>query len=147
MAKKDRPVKLPRKVGDVKIPKAVRQSAIADFLGTRVGQALVAEAVLAAATLAVVKKGSAARRARKTKGGVQEAPTFADVPPSTLAYAFSEAGRAFTEALKAKPSAVAAAAKDSPDADWPADFAGTQKPARKRAKPAAAEATTGPLPH
>ena len=127
MAKKDGSVKLPKKIAGVKIPKSVRKGAVADFLGSKAGQKLVAEVVTAAVGAVLVKKqaepGSATRKtARKAKEAVADAADSAPVAAGagTLAFALSEAGRAFKEALHGSDTALAP--PEPPDADWPADF-------------------------
>ena len=146
MAKKDGPVKLPRKLAGVKVPKSVRKGAVADFLGSSAGQKLIAEVIAAAATALIVKKQSepgsptrkTARRAKRKIGevaeSVGEAAPVASIGAGTLAFAFSEAGRAFREALHGHDRS----APEPPDADWPADF---EEPA---GKPAKAEPTVKP---
>jgi hypothetical protein len=131
MAKKDGTIKLPKKIAGVKIPKTVRRGAIGDFLASKAGQKLVAEAVTAAVAALVVKKqaepGSATRKtARKAKDKVDEAAERAPaegVGAGSLAFAFSEAGRAFHDALRGPGKA---SSPEPPDADWPADFAGSK---------------------
>jgi hypothetical protein len=156
MAKKDGPIKLPKKLAGVKIPKAVRKGAIAEFLGSTAGQKLIAEVVTAAAGAVLVKKqaepGSATRKtAKKAKQAVgdmaEEAPA-ASLGAGTLAYAFSEAGRAFRDALSGSHGEAPRAA-EPPDADWPADFEApsTTTPAkRSKAEPASASEPLG-KPH
>jgi hypothetical protein len=151
MAKKDGPIKVPKKIAGVKIPKAVRKGAIADFLASRAGQKLIAEAVTAAVAALVIKKesepGSTTRKtARKAKDKIEdvadEAPA-AGLGAGSLAYAFGEAGRAFRDALQGPGAATA---DEPPDADWPADFESpsTTTPA-KRSK--ATEAEVSGQPH
>jgi hypothetical protein len=151
MAKQDGPIKLPKKIAGVKIPKTVRKGAIADFLASKAGQKLIAEAVTAALAALVVKKeaepGSTTRKtARKAKEAVEE---VADSAPAsgagagTLAFAFSEAGRAFRDALHGHDDFTA---PDPPDADWPADFEEPSTPSpAKRSK--ATEAEVPGKPH
>ena len=77
MAKKDGSVKLPKKIAGVKIPKTVRKGAIAEFLGSKAGQKLVAEVVTAAVGALVVKKqaqpGSATRKTARKAAKVKYA--------------------------------------------------------------------------
>lgn len=143
MARKDRPAKMPRKVAGVKIPKELRKSAIGDFLGSRVGQALVTEAVIAGAALVA----SEAVKQRGGSRGKAKAKALSDggevsLAPTTLALAFTEAGRAFAHALH-RPAPEA----KSPDDNFPADFDEAQikavKP-RRTTKAAAAEPTARP---
>lgn len=132
MAKKDGPMKLPKRIAGVKIPKAVRKGALGDFLGSKTGQALIAQAVMAASAALVAKHeaepGSTTRKAgRGAKAAVKSAGDVVDaagggtaaLAPATLAYAFTEAARTFAEVLRGRQ---APATSEAPDADWPADF-------------------------
>jgi hypothetical protein len=146
MAKKDGPIKLPKKIAGVKIPKGVRKGAVADFLASKAGQKLIAEAVTAVVAALVVKKeaepGSTTRKtARKAKEAVEEvadsAPAAGAAGAGTLAFAVSEAGRAFREALH---GSQATPSPEPPDADWPADFETPSTPTpAKRSKATEAE--------
>lgn len=149
---KNKSAKLPKRIAGVKIPKAVRKGAIADFLGSKVGKALLAEAVMAAGALLAKQQsepGSVTRKAaRKSKEGLKDiagsagaAPAAVAAAPATLAYAFAEAGRAFAEAMRGRQPQGDAPAMAAPDDDWPADVSGMEAKAAKRAKPAV------PQPH
>jgi hypothetical protein len=149
MARKDGSVKLPKKIAGVKIPKSVRKGAIPDFLGSKTGQKLIAEVVTAAVGAVLVKKqaepGSATRKtARKAKEAVEDAadntPAASSLGAGSLAFAISEAGRAFRDALQGSPVPAPPEPPEPPDADWPADFAApsTTSPA-KRSKATEAE--------
>jgi hypothetical protein len=131
MAKKNGPIKLPKRIAGVKVPKAVRKGALGDFLASKTGQALIAQALMAASAALVAKQqaepGSATRKAGKgAKAAVKSAGDVVDasgggtaaLAPATLAYAFTEAVHAFAASLKGRPSSDG----DPPDADWPADF-------------------------
>ncbi len=60
MAKKLK-IKLPKKVAGVKIPKALRKGSFAKFLNTGAGQAVMAEAVLAALAVFAASKTTKGR--------------------------------------------------------------------------------------
>jgi hypothetical protein len=53
MAKK---LKLPKRIAGVKIPKAIRKGAVAQFMNSAAGQLVIAEALVAAAGAFAVKK-------------------------------------------------------------------------------------------
>ena len=155
MAKKDGPIKLPKTLAGVKIPRSVRKGAIADFLASKAGQKLVAEVVTAAVGAVLVRRqakpGSVTRKtARKAKAkagdvaeAVSDAAPAASLGAGSLAFAFSEAGRAFRDALQGSDTA---AAPEPPDADWPADFEAPSTTNRAQASKAS-EAETPGKPH
>ena len=112
MAKKDRRIKPPKTVADVKIPRSVRKGALAEFINTPIGQAAIAQAVMAA------------------RDALAENPD--QVTQAALKFAFSESGKVFAEAIRGQPPR----APESPDADWPADF---EAPAIPAPEPAGAK--------
>ena len=116
--------KLPKKIAGVKIPRTVRKSALGEFAGSKVGQALIAEAVMAGLVLVAKQQAKSQRRKR---GAAK--PDSVNLTPSTLAFAFSEAGRAFSNAVRGAPPA------EPPDANWPLEEPGK---VRKTAKAAPA---------
>ena len=98
MTSKRGAIKAPKQIAGVKIPKSVRKGALADFINTPIGQAVIANAVL-----------SARDALAENPDGLSEA---------ALKFAFSQAGKVFAEAIRGEPLKE----PESPDADWPADF-------------------------
>lgn len=126
--KKDGRVKLPKHLAGVKIPKTVRNGPVGEFLRSKAGQALIAEAVMAGVALVTAKEAKPGSASRKGKTGLKSAIDGDSglgaiaAAPATLAFAFSEAGRAFADALRGRqPQADAGA--ESPDDDWPLEAA------------------------
>jgi hypothetical protein len=106
MGKKSKAL-LPKRIGKVKVAKAVRKGALADVLTSKAGQALIAQAVLAVGAVAAanLKKNSKVRSAvaaAKVKSGAVGEETNAAA--ATLTYALGEAVRSFSEALHRAPS-------------------------------------------
>ena len=99
-------LKLPKRIAGVKIPKKIRKGPVGQFLNSSAGQLLVAEALIAAGgaffasedggrkSSGVVKRltGSASERGT-------EAQQVLERGSARLAFAFSEAVRAFRKAL------------------------------------------------
>ena len=127
MAKKDRTAKLPRRIAGVKVPKAVRKGMLGDFLGSKAGQALIAQALMAISAAILAKQQAEPDSATRPAG--KRAAPFA---PDAVAFAFAEAGRAFAEALNARSASL-----EAPDADWPADFEAPSMPDSAEAEAAA----------
>jgi hypothetical protein len=80
--------RLPKRIGKVKVGKAVRKGALADVLASKAGQALIAQAVLAVGAV----------ETDRLKKGHKAAGTAA------LTYALGEAVRSFSEALHRAPA-------------------------------------------
>jgi hypothetical protein len=106
----------------------VRKGPLADFLGSKVGQALIAQSVLAATAFLAKQQAEPGSSARKAARGARQAleegaQTLPAGPsaltPAMLANAFSAAGKAFAESIQDRIGPAA----ESPDDDWPADFA------------------------
>ena len=98
---------LPKRIAGLKIPKAVRKSEFGRFLGSKAGQALVAEAVLGAGAVALgleAKDGLVGKTRRRGKAALDGS--------HRLVHALESAGAAFKAALH-EPSA------DSPDLPGP----------------------------
>lgn len=100
MAKKNKTV-LPKRIAGVKVPKALRSAGgLGALLASPVATALLVdagEAILAKQS----KKGSTARKlAKKFSASGEGATHQAGAAPAALAYALSEAARAFMAALK-----------------------------------------------
>ena len=139
MGKKTRSI-LPKKIAGVKVPKAVRKGRLGELLASKKGQALVAEAVMAAGAIAGAKKlkddpqarGAVADTGRSLKHAGREAGYDASALTATLAYALGEAARSFADALRHDPG------EDHPrhvgHAQAPA-FEGKKKPTPQPAAP------------
>ncbi len=107
---------LPKRIGNVKIGKSVRKGALADILASRAGQALIAEAILAAGAVAGagIIRANDARKARKAgkadrasplaapRATASKASDEASAAADTLTYALGEAVRSFSAALHSK---------------------------------------------
>ncbi|MGH6908994.1 MAG: hypothetical protein ACREE0_11075 [Phenylobacterium sp.] len=106
MAKKSKAL-LPKRIGKVKVAKAVRKGALADVLTSKAGQALIAQAVIAVGAVAAARlkkngKVRSAVAAAKLKGGA--VGEEANAATATLTYALGEAVRSFSEALHRAPA-------------------------------------------
>jgi hypothetical protein len=142
MARKSKAL-LPKRIGKVKVAKAVRKGALADLLASKAGQALIAEAVLAVGAMAgaqIAKKEL--KKSRKVQGAVATAKTKgreAGEAATTLTYALGEAVRSFSEALHRAPAdrASGAAANGGDGPGW-APLA--PSPGSRAAKPRAPKA-------
>jgi hypothetical protein len=111
MAKKKRKSVLPKRIAGVKVPKAVRKGRFGELLASRMGQALLAEAIMAAG--AVMAKNGGDKADDKASVGPQlgesvAADAFrrwqtqgkpADAARATVAYALGEAARTFVRTL------------------------------------------------
>ena len=135
MAKKSKPL-LPKRIGKVKIGKSTRKGALADFLTSKAGQILIAEALMAAGTLAAARL----KNNPKVRGAVATAKTKGvkaghDVREA-ISYAVGEAMRSFSDALHRQPADRQPAA-DTPA--WsplePAPTARSPKPRTRSAPP------------
>lgn len=106
MAKKSKSF-LPKRVAGVKVPKRVRKGRIGEFLASRAGKALIAEAVMAAGAVAGARKiknspvarSTLADTGRSLKHAGTEAGREVGAATSTLAYALGEAARSFADAM------------------------------------------------
>lgn len=132
MAKKTKSL-LPKRIGKVKVGRSLRKGALGDLLASKAGQALIAEAVLAAGALS----GARLRNSRKGKAVVASARAkgvkaghYASAAAATFSYALGEAVRSFASALH-RPPAERAAVADGPA--W-APPAPAPTPRRTRAK-------------
>jgi hypothetical protein len=110
MAKKKHKSLLPKRIAGVKVPKAVRKGRFGELLASQTGQALIAEALLAAGAIGATKKAADtvtdqaqdsgrlqafAERLRTQSAGGKDAAAAGAV----LAVALGEAARAFVTAL------------------------------------------------
>ncbi len=125
MAKrKKRKALLPKRIAGVKVPKSVRKGRLGELLASQTGQALLAQAVLAAGAIGATKKaGDAAVDKASDAGGVGQRLKGGKDPGAAgaiLAVALGEAARAFVKSLNQREREA-----DSPD--WAADEAGDSK--------------------
>jgi len=111
MAKKKRKSALPKRIAGVKVPKAVRNGRFGELLASRTGQALLAQAIMAAGAVGAAKK--AGDKAKDKASGAQlgegvVADAFrrwqthgkpGDAARATVAYALGEAARTFVRTL------------------------------------------------
>ena len=127
---------LPKRIGKVKIGKSTRKGALADFLSSKAGQVLIAEALMAAGTLAAAKL----KDNPKVRGAVATAKTkgvkAGHDAKEAISYAVGEAMRSFSDALH-RPPADRQPAADPPA--WsplePAPVAKSARPRTRRATP------------
>lgn len=100
--KKKRARYLPKRIGGVKVPKAVRRGHFGAFLASPLGIALVAEAITELGEAAVLNKTHTGRRARKfLKHPITSARRKGrDLAHGALAFAMTEAMRTFSETLR-----------------------------------------------
>jgi hypothetical protein len=98
---------LPRKIAGVKVPKSVRRGRFGELLASQSGQAILAEAIVAAGAAVGAKKVADSPRAKRVVGAaaqrVQDAghdvADKATAATGVLAYALGEAARSFAQAL------------------------------------------------
>jgi hypothetical protein len=155
MAKKKRKSLLPKRIAGVKVPKSVRRGPLGQLLASRTGQALLAEAIMAAGAVGVAKqasdKGDDARpnpplmsgvvadALRRWQGGDHDG---ADPMAASVAYALGEAARTFVRSLdehRAGHGAAGAAPAHEVEGEWaeaPEPAGGSKKkPAASAASP------------
>lgn len=108
MAKRDR-IKLPKRVGGVKIPKVIRKGPLGEFLNSHAGRLILGEALVAAAAIFTATKtdddSAVAEGLRHPVDGARRlgnamALSSAD-HSERLGHACREAGRTFRETLHA----------------------------------------------
>ena len=99
--------KLPKRIGGVKLPRAVRKGGLAEVLSSKAGQALIAEAVLAMGALAAktIKESPKAHHKRaeltgKLRDAGDQAVGQATAAGAALTFALGEAVRSFSDALR-----------------------------------------------
>lgn len=147
---KGRKAKIPKRVAGVKVPKAVRKGPIGQFLTSNLGKEVLAGALVAAAGAglkhesgrdslvgqAVAKGGRALKGAGgKARHGGEQAVDQVAFAGSAVAYAVSEAAKAFTLALQVgppereEPAAPAAGPRTTPT--LPATADSEDRPAKK----------------
>ena len=145
MTKKSKSL-LPKRIGKVKVGKSIRKGALGDLLASKAGQALIAEAIMAAGTLAAagIAKASKDKKARKADAATATALSKparaahdAGDAAATLTYALGEAVRSFSNALHHAP------ADRKPTAAWSPLPAAPVKKTRARTRPSAPETPPG----
>jgi hypothetical protein len=124
---------LPKRIAGVKVPKSVRKGPFGQLLASRTGQALLAEAIMAAGAVGVARKsddkdgahaesappllaGLAADALRRWQGAGRGHDNETGPMGATIAYALGEAARVFVRALgehqeAASPAETPAAAE------------------------------------
>lgn len=144
---------LPKRIAGVKIPKAVRKAPLAQVLGSKAGKAVLAEALMLAASGLAIGGASKAGGGDPARGGKRalegagrglaalgaEVSDQAANASSTLAHALREGAEAFMQALHRGPPGE--------DGSWRAEPAPpTPAPPKKKAReyPLAAGPETGP---
>jgi hypothetical protein len=162
MAKKRKSL-LPKRIAGVKVPKSVRKGAFGQLLASRTGQALLAEAIMAAGAVGVAKQASDKSDGGPRLGGSVVADALrrwqgvgsdhghshgqghghrkGTAADATIAYALGEAARVFVRTLneqrKAEPEAEPA---HEVEAEWRATDEGPdgskKKPASHKPGPA-----------
>jgi hypothetical protein len=128
MAKKSK-TKLPKRIGGVKIPKALRTGTVAAVLASPLGQNLIAEVIYhAGAALAGDSKGAKKTLKRVRRGALNAGEETADLAQdgaALIAYAFREGAERFVAAIRE----VSGGAKDlgasavNDDRDVPKEWA------------------------
>lgn len=111
MAKKKK-AHLPKRIAGVKVPKSVRKGRLGELLASPTGQALIAEAVVAAGAMGAARKAKNSPKVRHFMHDAGErvhhagdrlhhgdARQEAGAMGATLAYALGEAARSFADAL------------------------------------------------
>ena len=152
MARKKQKSLLPKRIAGVKVPKSVRKGALGQLLASRTGQALLAEAIMAAGAVGVAKQakgqpdetdkhppligGVVADAFRRWQGSGHDDPMA-----GSIAYALGEAARVFVRTLNEQR-----AGHDAPQAEphlegeWQAadqePHGSKKKPDEGRAEPA-----------
>jgi hypothetical protein len=95
-------IKVPKHVAGVKIPKAVRKGPVMDFVNSKAGRVLIAQALTAAIGVLAYKQVNTEPRARvrdKVKNGADETTDALKRNTARLSFAFGEAVTAFRTAL------------------------------------------------
>lgn len=110
MAKKRN--RLPKRIAGFKVPKAVRKSALGDFLASPAGQAVIADGLLRAGGWMLRRQaepGSATRElAAQSGAAMQGMGAEAANNSAAVVYALRQAARAFVDAMQEDRAARAA---------------------------------------
>jgi NAD+--asparagine ADP-ribosyltransferase len=151
MAKKKKKGLLPKRIAGVKVPKSVRNGRLGELLASRAGQALIAEAVMAAGAVVAAKKAKDSPKVRNLASYAADRVQHAaagqgrdmGAAGSALAVALGEAARSFVDALNRRgetPPPLHADDGDGDDRVWTAgddveDDASKKKPISYEAGP------------
>jgi hypothetical protein len=95
-------IKVPKRVAGVKIPKAVRKGPVMEFVNSKTGRILIAQALTAAIGVLAYKQTSDDTRERvgnKVRNGADEAKEALKRNTARLSFAFGEAVTAFRASL------------------------------------------------
>jgi hypothetical protein len=95
-------IKVPKRVAGVKIPKAVRKGPVMDFVNSKAGRLLIAEALTAAIGVFAYKHKDSEtlkRAGSKIQNGAVETREAVKRNTARMSFAFSEAVTAFRTAL------------------------------------------------
>jgi hypothetical protein len=109
-------IKVPKQVVGVKIPKSVRKGPIMDFVNSKTGRFLIAQALTAAIGVFAYKQADPETRERvrgKLKKGTDGAREAMTRSTARLSYAFGEAVNAFRVALGEPATDGSAGSEDS----------------------------------
>jgi hypothetical protein len=109
-------IKVPKRLAGVKIPKAVRKGPVMDFVNSKSGRILIAQALTAAIGVLAYTQVSPETRERvrgKIKGGADESTDLLKRNAARLSFALGEAVTAFRTSLQ-QPSGA-------PDAETAAE--------------------------
>ncbi|RAK61437.1 hypothetical protein DJ021_17325 [Phenylobacterium hankyongense] len=154
MAKKTKSF-LPKRIAGVKVPKSVRKGRLGELLASRTGQALIAEALMAAGAVGAAKKTADSPKAQhlmadaadkmKTLGGdakhkAGDAKDKVEEAGSTFAFALGEAARSFAAALDRHNGIPHDGDLSGASETWTPDYGGPDDGKKKQAAPEA-----GPL--
>ena len=96
-------IKVPKRLAGVKIPKAVRKGPVVDFVNSKSGRILIAQALTAAIGVLAYQQASPETRERvrgKIKNGADETTDVLKRNTARLSFAFGEAVTAFRTSLQ-----------------------------------------------
>ena len=96
-------IKVPKRLAGVKIPKAVRKGPVMDFVNSKSGRILIAQALTAAIGVLAYQQASPETRERvrgKIKNGADETTDVLKRNTARLSFAFGEAVTAFRTSLQ-----------------------------------------------
>jgi hypothetical protein len=142
MAKSSK-IKVPKQIVGVKIPKAVRKGPIMDFVNSKTGRVLIAQALTAAIGVFAYKQASPETRERvggKVSQGADDAREYMSRNMARLSFAFGEAVTAFRTAL-AQPMGQSMEREDDESAAAPGIEDGKKK---KKQNWSSSEPANGP---
>jgi hypothetical protein len=128
MAKRSK-IKVPKRVAGVKIPKSVRKGPALQFVNSSAGKLLVAEALTAALAMFTYKQAQGENGA-KLKDTAHNAEDAIKRSTARLTFAFSEAVRAFRDALAAQEPGAFEGEQQEPTDEAPTAAAPKKSPRR-----------------